>query len=83
MLKGAFELKRESGENPLQPPLLYTATNPHPLGNREGWRRLTREPGDLPLRDATPSEGREGMGGLFRTPAEGRGLLFVKIKKGE
>jgi hypothetical protein len=49
MLKGAVKLKRESGENPLQPPLLYTATSPQPPGDREGWRRMTREPGDLLL----------------------------------
>ncbi|MGB9813818.1 MAG: hypothetical protein ACPLRZ_07895 [Thermovenabulum sp.] len=44
---------------------------------------MTREPGDLPLRDATPSEGREGIGMILKTPAEGRGLLFIyKSKKG-
>lgn len=42
--------KRESGENPLQPPLLYTETNSISTGFIwEGRRRTTRESGDLPF----------------------------------
>ncbi|EYE88577.1 hypothetical protein Q428_07240 [Fervidicella metallireducens AeB] len=42
-------MKRESGENPLQPPLLYTATKLNPLNIWEGELRMTRQPGDLPV----------------------------------
>jgi len=59
-------MKRESGENPLQPPLLYVGMFRQIVchwENREGGQeQMIHEPGDLPVEvDRTsPSEGRIG-----------------------